>query len=124
MKVYLVLFVIFDILVTALILRHLLAKRAAAGDGAAAALLDIGKLSQFTQAIHPRVGEMVRANWSGDPAALPQVLSRVLDEVEREARSRGLTDDRGVLKRVIEYSLAKHRLARSGEVREALRQVA
>ncbi len=126
---WIVVFVVFDMVVTVLVIRHVLARRAAAGDAARegnarGALPDLRRIAGFTEAIHPRLGEIVRAHWSGDPMSLPGVLGIALDEAAREARERGLELDRDTLKRLVEASLAKHRVAKGGALREALKQVA
>ena len=128
MKPWILVVIAVDIIVTALVLRRILARRAANRTAptapAAPGLFDIRKLRAFTDEIHPRIGEYVRANWSGQPESLPGVLSAVLDDVSATANRMGLALDRDVLKRVVESSLAKHGAAKSDVVREALKQVA
>jgi hypothetical protein len=125
MKPWILVVIAVDIIVTTLVLRRVLARRAANQAGPAApGLFDIRKLRAFTDEIHPRIGEYVRANWSGQSDTLPGVLSAVLDDVSATANRMGLALDREVLKRVVESSLAKHGAAKSDVVREALKQVA
>jgi len=127
---WIIAFVVFDIVVTALVLRHLLQKRAerttAAGlvTDEGVVIPDWRKLKTFTDAIHPRIGEIVRANWSGDDMSLPGVLAMALDEAEREARNHGLELDRDILKQLVESSLARHGVVKGSRLREALKQVA
>jgi hypothetical protein len=128
MEPWIIAFVVVDLVVTALVVRHILVKRAAAGGNPATeegvAIPDLGRLREFTDAIHPRIGEIVRANWSGDPMSLPGVLGLALAEADREARSRNLPLDRDILKKLVESSLAKHGVAKGSQLREALKQVA
>ena len=130
MQPWIIAFVILDLVVTTIVVWRILAKRAAASAEAGAAtdagvsIPDIRQLRQFTDAMHPRIGEIVRANWSGDAASLPGVLGLALDEAEREARNRDLRFDRDILKKLVEISLSKHRVARGVELREALKKVA
>jgi hypothetical protein len=130
MEPWIIAFVVVDLVVTALVVRHILVKRAAAAAGGnltrdeGAAIPDLGRLREFTDAIHPRIGEIVRANWSGDSMSLPGVLGLALEEADREARSRNLPLERDILKKLVESSLAKHGVARGAQLREALKQVA
>jgi len=91
---------------------------------AAAQLPNLAALRKLTDEIHPRIGELMRSSWSGDPMALPGVLAQALDETERAAREQGLTLDRRVLKKLVESSVAKHGIAHGAMLREALKQVA
>jgi hypothetical protein len=110
--------------VTALVLRRVITRRIENAAGVPAGTLDLSKIREFTETIHPRIGEYVRTNWSGQTEALPGVLAVILDQVEATAREKGLTFDRDTLKRLIETSLARHGVAKSGQIREALKQVA
>ena len=127
---WIIAFVVLDIVVTALVLRHVFRKRAEARTEAGiatdegVAIPDFGRLRAFTDVIHPRIGEIVRANWSGDDMALPGVLGMALEEAEREARNHGLPLDRDILKQLVQASLAKHGVAKGSRLREALKQVA
>ena len=96
----------------------------AAIGGAPAAIPSFLALRKFSDVIHPRLGEMVRANWSGDADSLPTVLTMALEETEREARSQGLSLDRDLLKKVVELSLSKHHVTKGAVLHEALKKVA
>ena len=85
---------------------------------------DFKALTAFTTATHPRIGEYVRANWSGVPSQLPAVLRALLDELEKEARHRGLHVDRPMLKLLLARSLAGHGIGNGTDVRHALDEVA
>ncbi len=122
-----------DVVVTAfLIARYLARQRANATAGgapmaigaASGALPSFLALRKFTDAIHPRIGELVRSSWSGDPDSLPTVLAMALDEAQREAQAQGLVLDRDLLKKVVELSVAKHHVTKGAVLREALEKVA
>lgn len=125
--------VVADVVVTLFFIRRYLAKQKAlaatsgapaAIGGSAAAIPSFLTLRKFTDAIHPRIGEIVRSSWSGDADSLPTVLTMALDEAQREAQARGLPLDRDVLKKVVELSVAKHHVTQGAVLREALQKVA
>jgi len=124
--------VVADVAVTLFVIFRYMASRgtdrtpgaAATIDKATTVLPNLGALRRFSETMHPRIGELLRSSWSGDPAALPSVLATALDEAEREARNQGLTLGRDVLKKLVEASVAKHGIAHGAVLREALKQVA
>ena len=125
--------VVADVVVTLFLIRRYLARQKAllgasgapaAIGGAAAAIPSFLALRKFSDAIHPRIGEIMRSSWSGDADSLPTVLTMALDEAQREAQAQGLALDRDVLKKVVEMSVAKHHLAQGAVLREALQKVA
>ena len=85
---------------------------------------DFKGLAAFTTAIHPQIGDYVRANWSGVPQQLPAVLRALLDDLERDAKQRGLHVDRPMLKLLLARSLASHGIGNGTDVRHALDEVA
>src|SRR5688572_2254238 len=93
-------------------------------DAVLADLAQIGPLTAFAKERHERIGDYVRANWSGIPDQMPSVLTSLLDQLEREARSQGHTFSRELLKTVVATSLRSHRLVKSDEVGEALEKAA
>jgi hypothetical protein len=115
-----------DVAITGFVIRRVLRRRAAVANGAAPTVftLDIRTLRQFTDAMHPRIGEYVRANWSGIPDDLPAVLEHLLGELATEAKARNLPLDRDLLKQMLAGSLHSHRVGRSSQVRDALAKVA
>lgn len=121
---WIALFVAVDAVITVIVLRRHRAAQASAPGDSLPVMLDLGKLRGFADAIHPRIGDYVRTNWSGDPEALPGVLAVVVENATAEARSRGLDLDRTVIKRVVEHSIAAHKLAGGAVVREAMKRVA
>lgn len=86
--------------------------------------VDFKAMTAFTNAIHPRIGDHVRANWSGTTEQLPDVLRSLLDDLEREAKSRSLQLDRKMLKLLLARSLASHGIGNGSDVRQALAHVA
>ncbi len=121
---WIALFVGVDVVITVIVLRRNRAARAKAAQDPGPVVLDLGRLRGFADAIHPRIGDYVRTNWSGEADALPGVLAEVVAQAAAEAHARGLDLDRKVIKRVVEHSIATHRLARSEVVREAMTRVA
>ena len=81
-------------------------------------------LMSLTKDSHPRIGEYLRANWSGAPEHLPQVLESLLGELERDARQRGMTVDRDTLKTMLASSVRSHRLVRGGDLEDAIQRIA
>ena len=125
--------VVADLVVTLFFIRRYLARQKAnagvagapaAIGGAAMAIPSFLALRKFSDAIHPRIGELVRSSWSGDADSLPSVLTMALDEAQREAQARGLPLDRDILKKVVEMSVAKHHVTKGAVLREALQKVA
>ena len=86
--------------------------------------VDLPALMAFTQEKHPRIGEYLRASWSGAPEQLPQVLETLLAELERDAQARGLTLDREMLKSILASSVRAHHLVRTHDLGEAMKHVA
>ena len=86
--------------------------------------IDFGKLRQFADEAHLRVGEYMRGNYSGDPTMLPQVLGILLTELETQARARDLPVTREMLKALLLRSASTQHIARANELREAMAEVA
>jgi hypothetical protein len=114
--------IVADLVITSVVVWFVFARRGARADR----MLDVpfAALREFTDVVHPRIGEYVRANWSGMPDQLPRVLGSLLDEIERESRSRSLALDRGMLKLLLARSLASHGIGHGSDVRQALELVA
>ena len=81
-------------------------------------------LGEFAREQHPRIGEYMRANWSGMPDQLPSVLTGLLDELEQSAKAKNLPLDRGMLKAMLASSLRSHRIGKGSERDEAFKRVA
>ncbi len=86
--------------------------------------VDLHDLMEFSKDKQTRIGEYVRANWSGDPAALPGVLETLLGELEHDAQTRGLTLSRDILKSILATSVRQQHLTKGNELKQAMKQVA
>ena len=115
-------FILLDIVVTLAVVTFVMRRRESGP--VVIAGLSITALRAFTDAIHPRIGEYVRANWSGVPEQLPPILETLLGEMDAEARKQGLELDRDTLKTALRMSLASHRVAPGKSLDEALAHVA
>ena len=73
---------------------------------------------------HQRIGEYMRANWSGIPEQLPSVIMALLDELERDARGKGLAIERDAMKAMLASSLRAHHVGSGNERSEAFKRVA
>jgi hypothetical protein len=104
-------FLVVDVIVLALVFRDRL--RLAAKKNP---LLDLGKLSRFARIAHERVGEHMRANWSGDSATLAAAMPGLVEALERAARAEGLELERNVLLTLARQSLLDHGLTRKREL--------
>src|SRR5262245_27271558 len=82
--------------------------------------VDLRSLLAFTKERHDRIGEYMRANWSGTAEHLPQVLRSLLEELERDVRARGLAIDRESLKSMMAASIRAHRIGPAKELGEAM----
>lgn len=114
-------FVVFDIIVTVLVLRAVFARR-----GGLSALLgaDLRKIMSVSNEMEHETEEYLRANWSGDPTTLPLALNALLDRFETRTREKQLPVTREELKPMLGRLVLSRRLAKSHDVQEALKQVA
>lgn len=125
MPEWLVPVILFDIAVTAAAVLFVLKLRAARTSKLAPdPLQEFRALFEFSKQNHERIAEYVKANWSGSPEALPQVLENLMAQLEREAGERQLPADRDMLKIIVSRSLEGHKIARGGDLRRALEKVA
>ena len=126
----LVLFVLFDVLVMMLVLRKVLKIRVNVttqinrGGNGITTLDQLRALGDFARQEHDKIGEFMRANWSGFAEQLPSVLTSLLDVVDRDAKDKGLTLGRDALKSMVASSLKAHKIGKGRELGEALKQVA
>jgi hypothetical protein len=120
------LFIVFDILVTGLVIYLVFRKRfkLSVGVEVKQTAVDFKGLMELTKDEHPRIGEYLRTNWSGDPGQLAPVLTSLLSQLEEKARHRGLTVDRDTLKTVLAASVRNHRMVKGRDLGEALEKVA
>ena len=130
MNVWIIAFVVVDIVVTAAIVLFVLRRRIRAGvvslpvGTSAAELAQIRPLTVFDMERQERMADFVRANWSGDPGQLPGVLAALMDQLDGEARAQGHTFSRALLKTVVGTSLRSQRVAKDGWIGDALDKVA
>ncbi len=80
-------------------------------------------LAAFAAEQDQRIGDYVRANWSGVPDQLPAVLGALVGELERDAQAKGLSFDRETLKSMLAGSLRSHHIGGGHDVLEALEKV-
>jgi len=113
--------ILLDIVVTLAVVTFVVRRREG---GMSVGGLNITAVREFTDDIHPRIGEYVRANWSGVPEQLPPVLESMLAEMDREAHKHGLELDRDTLKKLLRASLASHRVVPGKSLDDALAHVA
>lgn len=114
-------FVVFDILVTVIVLRAVLARR---GGLSKVLGVDLKQLLELSHEMEREAEEHLRANWSGDPATLSVPLASLLDRFEARCRERNVAVSREALKPMLARLVLAKKLAKSGEVNEAMKQVA
>lgn len=114
-------FVVFDIVVTVIVLRAVLAKR---GGLSRVLGVDLKALLDLSREMEREAEEYLRANWSGDPATLSGPLASLLDRFEARCRERNVAVSREALKPMLARLVLAKKLASSGEVNEAMKQVA
>ncbi len=69
---------------------------------------------------HERIGEYLRANFSGDPATLGPALRGLLPSVREIAARHGQTLDESLLRTVVASSVAAHHVASRAQAEAAL----
>ena len=130
MMKFLIAFVVLDLIVMVIVLKRVVKLKVSVttnlfrGGQGPGTLDQLRALGQFARDQHERIGEYMRANWSGMPEQLPSVIAALLDELDKTAREKGLALDRGVLKAMLASSLRSHRIGRGRELREAIQKVA
>jgi hypothetical protein len=118
MTAWIVLFVIVDVVVMVLVLRQVLRSRGIGALGVSG--VDLGALGRFATALHQEAGRYLQANYSGDPAQLPQALRGLTEIARARATEQGLALDDEVLRKLVEVSATRHKVAKPAEVRAAL----
>lgn len=113
--------VVADAIVLCLIARHFLKK-----NGASLTIggMDIRKLAGYSRDMHEETGRYLEANYSGDPQQLPRVMRSLMELGRKRATETGLVIDSDVLAKLLEASVARHRVAKLHEIRSALDQAA
>jgi len=123
-------FIAFDLIVTLVVVMAVLKLRGhlfAMVLGAKAGTVDPGQmraLMTFAREQHERIGEYMRANWSGMAEQLPSVINALLDELEKTAKEQNLPLDRAALKPMFISSLRMHGIGKPRERDEAFTRVA
>ena len=106
-------FLVVDVVVLSVSVRRRLAQQG----------LDFTKLRAVSKLVHLRVGDYMRANYSGNPDQLPQALSGLLPIADEIARGSGCKLDSHTLELMVKTSIVSHRLATRPEVEAALERV-
>ena len=81
-------------------------------------------LMTFAREQHARIGEYMRANYSGVPEQLPSVITALLDELEKTAKEQNLPLDRAALKPMLASSLRMYGIGKARDRDEAFTRVA
>ncbi len=130
MAAVLIPFILFDVVIMSVVVWYLLQRRklrAARSGDTTPAVLDLDSLralAGFAKEQHEHIGQFMRTNWSGSPEQLPGVLTALLIELERDARTKGLAVDHGAIKTMLGASLRAHKIGSPHDVRGALDKVA
>ena len=106
-------FVITDIVIITLVIRRM-------SSSLLGLALPGGDRNKLFESIHAMVGDYLRVNYSGDLQQLPTAISGLLPQLRDMLRSHGVEPTPEVLRALLRISAAKHRIASSRELREAL----
>ena len=126
---FLVPFIVFDLIVTIVVLLTVLKLR---GKVFAMAMAKTGTVNPaelqamltFAREQTPRIAEYLRTNYSGVPEQLPSVLNSLLDELERTAKEQNVPLDRAGIKPMLASALDMYRIGNRRERGEAMLKVA
>ncbi len=118
---FIVAFVALDIVFMAIVLAVIFSRR---GTFMAAAGVNLKQVMELSNSMEQETEEYLRANWSGDRTTLPVAFNVLLDRFEARAQEKGVSLTRAQLKPMLARLILARRLAESGDVHEALRQVA
>jgi hypothetical protein len=111
------LFVVTDIVVVTIVLRRFLPLL----PQGAGSLIGKGKA---LDAAHAMVGDYLRVNYSGDPGQLAAALSGLIPALREMLRSHGIDAPPEMIRMLIEFSAARHKIASQRQLREALATLA
>ena len=120
MALWIVLFLVVDAIVVYFVFRHALRKNG----GFTVAAGAFRAIASFSKEMHEETGRYLQANYSGDPAHLESAMSGLLGVARERAQREGMTVDDTLLKKLIEISAIKHRVAKPQEIRSALQRAA
>lgn len=86
--------------------------------------IDVRGLIDFAKDEHGKIGEYLRANFSGQPEMLPGVLEALMLQLDADAKNRGLTFDRKTLKVLLAGAVRSHKVCKPQELQEAMEKIA
>lgn len=112
----LALFVIIDAVIIVVMIRRF-------SSGMLGLMLPGGDRNKLFESVHAMVGDYLRVNYSGDPQQLPTALGGLVPKLRDMLRSHGVEPRPEVVRALIEVSAAKHRVASTRQLREALETV-
>lgn len=118
---FFVAFVLVDVVVMAIVLAVIVSRRGGFAIAPGVHLKDVMALSNEME---QEVESYLRTSWSGDATTLPVAMNTLLDRFEARAREKNLPLTRDVLRPMLGRIVLARRLAKSGDVQEALKQVA
>ena len=86
--------------------------------------IDVKGLIDFAKAEHDKIGEYLRANFSGQPEMLPGVLESLMTKLDEDAKNRGLCFDRKTLKVLLAGAVRSHKVCKPAELQDAMEKIA
>jgi hypothetical protein len=86
--------------------------------------MDVKGLIQFAKDEHGKIGEYLRANFSGQPEMLPGVLEALMQQLDQDAKNRGLCFDRQTLKVLLAGAVRSHKVCKPQELQDAMEKIA
>jgi len=86
--------------------------------------IDLKGTIQFAKDEHAKIGEYLRANFSGQPEMLPGVLEALMEQLDQDAKNRGLCFDRQTLKVMLAGSVRSHKVCKPQELQDAMEKIA
>ena len=86
--------------------------------------MDVKGLIDFAKDEHGKIGEYLRANFSGQPEMLPSVLEALMEQLDADAKNLGLTFDRKTLKVLLAGVVRSHKVCKPHELQDAMEKVA
>ncbi len=119
-SIWIIAFVVFDMIVTAAVLFYVIQRRG----GFKIAGIDFQKLREYTEFCERTIEQDFRATWSGDSSTLPTAIESLLRKLEAEAGAQQLPVERPWLKTSVARWLQSKQIASGAEVREAMKRVA
>jgi len=86
--------------------------------------IDVKGLIDFAKDEHGKIGEYLRANFSGQPEMLPGVLESLMTKLDEDAKNRGLCFDRKTLKVLLAGAVRSHKVCKPAELQDAMEKIA